>query len=164
MEVDEGAATAMEESGVPLGFALRAYDRSGPAAAPALRLAARARAGTHCGGASCWHPIGTNGAAYRDTSGTPGGLRMLKLRSGAAGAARIVAQGSGPALTVPVLDLALPVTVQLQGMNGECWDADYDTAIANDPGHFKARGEKAAAGKPRTYGALPARRGRLVSR
>ena len=40
---------------------------------------------------------------------------------------------------MPVLPLTPPVTVQLQGANGQCWGATYSAPSVNDTGEFKAQ-------------------------
>ena len=42
----------------------------------------------------------------------------------------------------PELPLSLPATMQLQGTNGECWEAVYDAsgAVINQEGEFKGSG------------------------
>jgi hypothetical protein len=48
-------------------------------------------------------------------------------------------KGKGSRLVLPTAALTPPVTAQLQGANGECWSAEYDSGITeNLPGAFRA--------------------------
>ncbi|TMA74933.1 MAG: hypothetical protein E6J77_23790 [Deltaproteobacteria bacterium] len=76
---------------------------------------------------------------YRDGKRTPDGLARLVLTAGGAGDASIAAISSGVNLRMPVLPLTPPVTVQLQGANGQCWGATYSAPSVNDTGEFKAQ-------------------------
>ena len=57
--------------------------------------------------------------------------------TGASGVASIALKGKGASLPPLALPYAAPVTVQLQGSNGECWEASY-AAATSDPRRFKA--------------------------
>jgi len=41
----------------------------------------------------------------------------------------------------PLLPLALPLRVQLQASNGECWEAVYSTSLENDAAGFRAQSD-----------------------
>jgi hypothetical protein len=92
----------------------------------------------------CWATAGASGFKMTDKAGTDDGITQITLKAGAAGKAKIQVKGQGAALDMPALGLALPVRVQLVALNGsqaKCWEATYSTALANDPGKFKAKSD-----------------------
>jgi DNA-binding beta-propeller fold protein YncE len=136
-----GADTSLQSLGDPTtttDYALCVYDESGPT--PALAMRALVPAGGDCvaGVATCWSPA-TGGFRYRDPHRTPEGLFDLTLKSGGPGTARVTTRGTGTNLALPAMPLGLPVRVQLQSSLGECWEATYSAARANDSSHFVAR-------------------------
>jgi cysteine-rich repeat protein len=143
-----GAATTLATLGDPLGsdgYALCVFDTSGPQ--PALAFSATAPAGGSCGGSPCWISR-ANGYDYRDRNAASDGTARVRLRAGAPGKASAAFLGEGTGLSgrpygLPGLPLSLPLTVQLQGASGACFETDYDAGgvIKNDPGRgvFKAR-------------------------
>jgi hypothetical protein len=112
-----------------------------------LAKALTAPAATACGGRPCWRALANGGFRYRDRRrdelATNGGLHKLKLRPGAAGAARIVAQARGEALAPQEL---LPfvassgIVIQAVNLFGECWQSTFDAADIerNDGAHLRA--------------------------
>lgn len=109
---------------------------------PALRLRALAPASGLCGKKLCWKAV-PPGFTYTDKELTPGGLSSVQLKAGIAGKASITVRGQGANLGMPTLPLRLPVTVQLQAANGQCWEAQYDAdgVMKNDASQFKAKGQ-----------------------
>jgi hypothetical protein len=88
-----------------------------------------------------WH-IGDNGKIwYKDPTASNDAIRYVLLRSGAAGAARIVVKGRGsalPDLTLPFT--GLPLIVQLHQDDGTpCWGSTFSTASVNTDKRLKAR-------------------------
>jgi hypothetical protein len=75
---------------------------------------------------SCWKAV-RRGFAYRNSDRALGAIQSLDLREGLTdNAARIALRGRGPLLGMPSLpSLTLPLTVQLQATNGECWESSY---------------------------------------
>ncbi|MGH7964806.1 MAG: DUF4215 domain-containing protein [Candidatus Binatia bacterium] len=139
----KGAATAGSDFGDPTAetaYGLCVYDASG------LQLRALAPAAGTCkkGKKSqpCWKAT-TTGFTYTDAELTPEGLSSVQLKAGAAGKASLTVTGQGKNLDVPVLPLTLPVTVQLQAANGQCWEAQYTAGgvTKNQPTEFTAKGE-----------------------
>ena len=114
------------------GYSLCLYEHGG--GAPALVFAASAGPGGTCGGEPCWRSI-RDGWVYRDRAGASDGLTRIELESGG----DVIVRGAGAALVPPAPPLALPVTVQLQGTHGECWEARYFAAGAgrNDAERFR---------------------------
>jgi DNA-binding beta-propeller fold protein YncE len=106
-----------------------------------LVMSAQAPAAGICGTRPCWNDDGANGFRYRDTAMTPDGLLKLVLKPGT-GTARITAKGKGANLTLPALPLTTPVTVQVQGSHGKCWEHVYNAAgvVRNDSTQFKGHG------------------------
>ncbi len=116
------------------------YDAS---ASPQPRLDVGASAGGLCDGAPCWKATGTKGYKYKDKSGGGTGLGLLKLKSGEAGKAKVLAKAKGGNLVVPALPLTPPVVVQLlvdDGNGTECWQSTFsDPPKKNDAAKFKAK-------------------------
>ncbi len=118
-------------------YAFCAY--SGPADETTLVM----DSGAHpelCGAKSCWRRTPTGGFVYKNPDGNEHGLTRVELTPGDDGAARIVVKGRAFFLTKPSLPLTLPLTVQLQSSEGQCWEADYDTGDVgrNDERRFHA--------------------------
>ena len=89
-----------------------------------------------------WKPTGATGFKYKENDGPEDGVRMVVLRAGDAGKARMQVKGKGDGLPDPSLPLALPVTVQLVNTDdGTCWQSLFDTpgVAANEGTLFKAR-------------------------
>jgi hypothetical protein len=80
---------------------------------------------------SCWDDSST-GFRYRDDFETPEGLASMKLKSGVDGRAGAKVRATGEHLRLPALPLVLPLRVQLQAANGECWETTHATAQVND--------------------------------
>jgi hypothetical protein len=135
-----GESTTFEEFGSdPLtvtDYTLCLYDGS-VLAQP--RLEARAPAGGLCRGRSCWRTTASGRYRYRDTAGTPHGLRTPKLKPGGDGESQISAKVSGVHVAMPGLPLTLPVRAQLVNSEGGCWEATFSTAATNDGVRFDAR-------------------------
>ena len=138
-----GAATAPADLGDPTtdtgtSYALCLYD-----ATSSLVASARAPAGMLCGAGTvaCWRAKGV-GFTYRDRLLLPDGLKLVTLKSGDVGAARALVKGKGPALDVPALPVAVPLTAQLVNSDGDCWQATYGASgvVRNDPTQFNGRG------------------------
>jgi hypothetical protein len=136
----KGEQTLPGAFGDPLttdGYTLCIYDDS-----PSVLLAATAPAGGTCDEKPCWK-ISRGDFKYRDRERTPDGLEQIKLQAGDDGDAKISVKGKGENLALPTLPLALPVLVQLQATNGECWEATHSEAgvIKNDTGQFKGKAD-----------------------
>ena len=74
----------------------------------------------------CWRAV-RKGFAYRNGDRAAAAIQSLDLREGATdNVARVAIRGRGPLLAMPDLAaVTLPLTVQLQATNGECWEALY---------------------------------------
>lgn len=137
--IDFGDPTITEHYNVCL------YDETGPV--PALLVAATAPAGGTCSNdlAPCWllttRQAVPTGYKYADRAGTPQGLTSVKLKAGAEGSARVSAKGKGTALAFPSLPLAVPVRVQLQASNGECWESTFSGAGVLETTNLEFRGK-----------------------
>ena len=114
------------------------YDGSGESQP---RLVLPVPAGGLCNTAPCWEAGRGDDRSYRYSDrDAAAGVRKLDLQPGEEGEPKLklIAQGS----QIPPLDLplAMPVEVQLQGTNGECWAADYGTFVStNEVDRFIAR-------------------------
>jgi hypothetical protein len=82
----------------------------------------------------------------------------IRLKPGTESKAKVQVTGAGPNLDLPSsLGLELPVTVQLQSSDRQCWGATYFAAgvVKNDATRFKARaGSPGAAFLDRMSGLL----------
>ena len=111
-----GAATTLVDFGDPVGtdtYTLCFYDDQ-----PSTLLHATIPPGTS------WRAAGRKGFTYKDKLGVADGVTTVDLQAGAAGKAKIVISAKGYHLTLPALQLPVPLTVQLRG-HGECWGATY---------------------------------------
>jgi hypothetical protein len=123
----KGAATDAADFGDPVAtddYALCVFDISG-----SLLFAAAAPAGGTCGRGDCWRgrgrPRGARGYKYSDRDATPDGLKTIDLKPGADTKARLTVKGRGEILDIPALPMPLPLLVQLQAGNGQCWEATF---------------------------------------
>lgn len=126
----KGAATAVAELGAPdtgTDFALCVYGADGT---PLLRAAIPA--------GPRWRPLGTRGWRYADSAASAAGIYKGRLLAGAAGRAKLLFKGRGPALPVLALPLppaAFPVRVQLRGDDlSACWESRFASSdvLRND--------------------------------
>jgi hypothetical protein len=98
---------------------------------PDLLMGLVAPADGQCADRDCWkakgvNPVGGRGYRYKDRLGTPDGLELVLLRPGGDGRAKMSVKGQGPLLQLPAPDdVDLPLLVQLQATNGECWEARF---------------------------------------
>jgi hypothetical protein len=140
----KGAATDLADFGDAVNgsatYHVCLYDAS-MSPQPVLDLGASA--GGSCGGVPCWKAAGSKGYRYKDKAGGSDGLTLLKLKSGTAGKAKVLAKAKGDNLSVPSLPLVTPVVVQLlidDGITTECWQATFsDPPKKNDAAKFKAK-------------------------
>ena len=122
-------------------YRLCIYDETG--GIPSLKLGVSAPAGEMCGLRACWKQLGSatpKGFQYKDPDLTPSGIRIITLKAGAAGTAKILVNGKGaklPATTAFTQDTQ--VTAQLvKSDGGVCWQAVYPApALKNSGGQFK---------------------------
>ena len=128
--------TSVGDFGNPLvttSYALCAYDGNG-----ALLIDVAAPNDGICGGKLCW-TSSAHGYRYSDRLLTPDGVQKIQLKAGAPGSAKIVVSGKGANLGLPPLPIGtLPVTVQLAGSHGKCWQASYPNAQKNQSDQLKA--------------------------
>jgi len=136
----KGPATVAADFGSPTttdDYNLCFYDDGGT-----LVAAATAPAGGTCGSADCWRDLGANGFKYVDKETTPNGVQKIILKPGDTGRSKVLVKGKGANLSLLPLPVAsFPLTVQLQGEHGECWDGSFDAldVRANDASIFKAK-------------------------
>jgi hypothetical protein len=144
----KGERTEFGDFGDPVNtddYTLCVYESSG--GSPSVLLRATVPAGGQCAGRACWkgvgrNPAGSRGYKYKDKERTPDGLEKLALKPGEDVKAKVTAKGRGANLSLPSpLDVELPVSVQLQAANGECWAATYFAAGVqrNDARVFSAK-------------------------
>ena len=98
--------------------------------------------GNECKGRSCWRATGT-GYRYRTGQALPDGVTKLYLDARPEGRARIVLKGRGEHLILPDLPVNLPLRVQLQSENGQCWEGEYvpSTVTQNSEQRFRGHAE-----------------------
>jgi len=146
-----GQATTPADFGDPVttdDYTLCVFDQT--ATAPRLLIRSAAPAASTCPygayGEPCWRALGTppgnTGFGYR-SSGLllPDGLARVMLTPGAVGKAKTVVKGRGANLDMPSpLDVTMPVRVQLQAENGQCWEATYTSAQQDREDVFRAKG------------------------
>ncbi len=146
-----GQATTPADFGDPVttdDYTLCVFDQT--ATAPRLLIRSAAPAASTCPygayGEPCWRALGTppgnTGFGYR-SSGLllPDGLARVMLTPGAVGKAKTVVKGRGANLDMPSpLDVTVPVRVQLQAENGQCWEASYTSAQQDRADVFRAKG------------------------
>ena len=122
-------------------YAICLYDELG--GVPHLKISVNAPHGGLCKGRPCWRDLST-GFKYNNASVFPNGKLKVQLKQGLIdGAAKIVVSGKGGHLLLPTLplDQSQRVRVQLRNSDGACWEADYSTSTANEPGQFKAKAD-----------------------
>ncbi len=122
----KGDASAKTDFGDPLTdtrYALCVYDHGGDNLVTHLEVPG----GVTCGGKPCWKSS-KKGFNYRDKNGA---LDEVALVSGAAGKAKVNAKGKGAELGFGAFPLTLPIIVQLQASNEQCWSATYSSAKKN---------------------------------
>ncbi len=118
-------------------YAFCLYDQGGNQSS--LLFAATAPAASQCKGRSCWRKTGT-GYRYRTGTGLPNGLTKIYLDARAEGRARIVLKGRGDNLHLPDLPVPLPLRVQLQAENGQCWEGTYlGGSVSQSSQRFRGR-------------------------
>ncbi len=135
----KGEATTLADFGDPLstnGYWLCVYN-----GAAQLVLGVTAPAGGTCNGKPCWKATGTTGFKYKNKLRTPDGVDSVTLKAGVDGKAQAVVNARGIPFEIPTLPLTLPMRVQLQGQNGNCWEATYSIARKNLPDTFDARAD-----------------------
>lgn len=139
-----GDATLLSELGDPIGgtttFTLCVYDRS--AGSPSTAMRASIPGAGVCKGKPCWRPLGGIGFLYQDSDLTPDGIQKVMLKSGSAGASKLILKGKGSRLDTPALPLEADpsVTVQVHATTGACFGATFDGASSsNGSSKFKAR-------------------------
>jgi uncharacterized delta-60 repeat protein len=113
-------------------YTLCAYDGTG-----LLATAVIPAAGT-CAGVPCWSVQG-DGFKYADHD-LATGVKLIKLKPGAAGAAKIIVKAKGANLGgLRSFPLSAPVTMQLRATSGACWETTVSTPAASDEKKFKGK-------------------------
>ena len=129
-----GEATVAADFGDPSAtttYTLCVYDETG--GTPGLKLTAVVPPG------GAWAPIG-KGFKYKDPAATNDGIKIVLLKFGASGKAKIAVKGHGANLATPALPLTQDqhVIVQLKNSIGVCWEARYSSpATKNEAAQFK---------------------------
>ncbi|RMD82732.1 MAG: exo-alpha-sialidase [Candidatus Dadabacteria bacterium] len=138
----KGADTLLAEFGDPSAttdYVLCLYDDV--SGTPRLELEKDALAGSTCKGAPCWQSR-TDGFRYKDGKQENGAVKLLQLRAGTGGKARIKVKAVGPTLGPPPLPLSQSPSVTIQLINresGGCWESIFSSALTNDSAQFKAK-------------------------
>jgi cysteine-rich repeat protein len=147
----KGEATPVGAFGDPFNtedYALCIFDES--TSTPSVLFRALADAGGVCDGKPCWKTLGTppahKGYKFQDKELTPDGFDQLQLKAGIAGKASITAKLKGVNLSsrplgIPNLPVSLPLRVQLQSSNGQCWESTHSRALRNDPAQLSSKSD-----------------------
>lgn len=134
----KGEATTVADFGDPTAddtYVLCVYGESGVTSTPIMQ--AVALADTRCGSGPCWRRA-HSGYSYRNVRREPDGIGAIYLLAGGDEDAYAAVVGKGAHLELPPLPLALPLRVQLQQLDGECWESTFSTATKNDERRFEA--------------------------
>jgi cysteine-rich repeat protein len=140
----KGEATSLADFGMPEtrdGYAFCVYELGTPTPTTALSLV-EYYGDPPCGTDPCWRRS-SRGLEFRDRFGLIDGLVGMSLRAGAAGKASIAVEGKDFFLPLPDVPTPLspPLLVQLQGDQGECWEATFSAPARNDGEQLKARSD-----------------------
>jgi hypothetical protein len=145
----EGAATTRAQLGDPVAgetsYTLCLYDDT--AGTSSLVTSGTVPAGGTCAGRPCWS-ANASGLRYADKNLARKGVKLIRLKAGAAGSASVTWLAKGDNLDFTSLAPLLPfdqspkVTVQMTNSDGECWTAAYSApARANDHDGFVDKGD-----------------------
>ena len=144
-----GAATTFQELGHPDttdGYTLCVFDQS--TATPSVLFRADVPGGGLCGTRPCWTPHGPTAARtswkYADRALVNDGVQSLELRVGSSGKSRVTLKGKGVHLPLaPFVAQPLPLTVQLQGAGGACFESRHAVPgiVRNGNGQLKSKGD-----------------------
>jgi hypothetical protein len=117
------------------------YDESGVTPELVLGLLVPARGDCRKDVATLEKPCWTTGkkASYNDRYLTPSGVKTMKLVPSDAQKTAIGVAGRGELLPIADLPYGLPVRLQVQNANGDCWEAVFPSASKNDGVTFKAK-------------------------
>ncbi|MFT5039310.1 MAG: hypothetical protein ACI8TX_000258 [Hyphomicrobiaceae bacterium] len=134
-----GTGTVVGDFGDPAtgttDYTLCVYDTN--AAEPSVAFAATIAAGANCDGRDCWKGLGGKGFRYKSRTGTPQGVRLLKIKATAKTSMKF--KGGRDSLVLPPLPLlqSPEVVVQLAAGAGACWQTNLPTpAMRNSTGDF----------------------------
>lgn len=135
-----GATTAADDFGDPIAsdhVVVCLYDDENE-----LRLGVNIAPGGTCDDRPCWTSV-PDGFQYKNRSRLPQGVKLLTLRAGADGAARIVLTGSGRNFMAPPVPFGpLPARVQLFRTDGPCFESVFVAPSAgNTAKKFGAHGD-----------------------
>ena len=123
----KGEATSKADFGNPVvdtAYQICLYDNT------AGLLATGAEADNTCAGRPCWRER-PGGFRFADRDQTTG-LRIVHLKAGTEGRAKIRVLGRGENLSMPDLPLAsFPLKVQAVNTEGECWESTFSSADRN---------------------------------
>ena len=142
----KGETTDITTFGDPLtstSYSLCIYDQT--SGTSSLVMQALAPPGGICNGKPCWKTT-RKGFKYNDKLTTNDGVRLINLKSGPAGKAKIIFKAQGTNLNLPSLPLQQDLQVIAQVKNninaGECWEARFSgPPKKNDVSIFKDKGE-----------------------
>jgi len=135
------ARTTVAAAPQPGAYTMCLYGQSG-----GLLFSAAAPSGT-CDGSPCWQRVGSSSVRYKNRARTPDGVDTVLMKATRGGRLKIALRAKGlnlsnrsPALPMPPLDM--PLRLQLQGADGDCWEANYAAHIMrNQRGRFVARSD-----------------------
>ncbi len=142
----KGEATGLADLGNPSAattYTMCIYDQT--ANVSSLVQESVVPPGGTCNNRPCWKST-SKGYKYSDRLLSNDGIKIINLKSGAAGKAKIILKGQGPGLALPTLPLAQDQVVIAQLKNdlnaGECWEARFSgPATRSDTTLFKDKGD-----------------------
>lgn len=138
----KGEETLATEFGDPLmggtSYAFCVYQYA--AGVPSLALEVKAPEAGICAGRPCWKKT-KSGYRYGDVELTPEGMRVLKLRSGGPGKAKLIVRARGQNLQMPALPLSADPQIRalVYHTGGGCWMADFPVLRKNTATLVKAK-------------------------
>jgi hypothetical protein len=141
-----GEATDLNDFGNPVlstSYALCVYDEV--AGVPGSTASFEVPPNSLCVGEPCWKAVGDRGYKYKNDPAGGDGVRIMRLKAGENGKAKIVLKGTGPDLALPppasgtaFLNQDTAVTVQLVNSAGTCWSTSFPApALKNSAGVFR---------------------------
>ncbi len=141
-----GEATDKSDFAFPVTastYTMCIYDQTGGVSS--LSLQALVPPGGTCDGNPCWKETG-KGYRYKDRTLGNDGIKLINLKSGIAGKAKIIVKAQGTNLNLPALPLDQNQTVIAQVKHnfgaGDCWEARFSSPPKkNNASQFKDKGD-----------------------
>jgi 6-phosphogluconolactonase (cycloisomerase 2 family) len=130
----KGEGTVAADLGDPessTSYALCIYEESGPPVLVHRSLMARS---------NVWWDDVFNGFKYVRKDAAPEGITSASIKAKIEGKGNLKVKGKGAQLAIPPVPAMLPLRVQLQHSEGECWEATFSPAGVRKNGNGKFLG------------------------